>query len=186
MLQTQVAYWQLQETKQHNRATEGQAQRELDELARHNQLTERLGFFNYAETAKHNRATERLTQGNLQLGWFNAGELARHNKSQEQIGQISALANKRNAATNAYNALTQARKVGYENINTIYANKTNRMNAINNQANTVVRQQELLQTKRSNDIKEAGIPAQYLNMLPTPKQNVVRKVTKTTVKKVAK
>lgn len=186
MLQTQVAYWQLQETKQHNRATEGQARNELAELARHNQLTERLGFFNYAETAKHNRATEKISRDNLRIGWYNANELARHNVAQEGINLIGAKANARNASTNAYNALTQARKVGYENINTIYANKTNRMNAINNQANTIVRQQELLQTKRANDIKEAGIPAQYLNMLPTPKQNVVRKVTKTTVKRVAK
>lgn len=186
MLQVQVAYWQLQEAKQHNRATEEQARNELAEQVRHNQLTERLGFFNYAETAKHNRATEALTKENVKLGWYNASELARHNRQQEGIGRAQADVAARNAQTNAYNALTQARKVGYENVNTIYANKTNRMNAYNNQANTLVRQQELLQTKRANDIREAGVPAQYLNMLPAPKTNVVRKVTKTKIKKVAK
>lgn len=184
MLQTQVIYWQNREQARHNLVAEEQARNQLAEEVKHNRLTENLGFRNYAETAKHNRMTESQQQQSINLGYRNLSEEIRSHKANEGIQWANAKTNRLNAHTNAFNARTQAMKVGYDNINTQYANRTARFNAYNNEANTAVRREELLQTKRRNDIMEAGVPAQYLNLLPTPKIDVVRKVTKTKVKPI--
>lgn len=177
MLATQIQYWQNVEISRHNRATEDTANRDLAERARHNVLTERLGYFNYAETAKHNRATERIQRDNVRLGYQNLSEAIRSHKASEAI-------NWANARSKQQEVGVKAMQVGYENANTQYANRTNRMNAYTNEANATIRHLEYLQDKRANDIREAQIPAQYLNLIPTPKIDVVRKVTKTRVKRI--
>lgn len=79
MLNTQVQYWALQESKRHNLMTEAQARHELDETRRRNLETERQGRVSLDETSRHNREQENQ-------GWFNARESARHNKESESVG----------------------------------------------------------------------------------------------------
>lgn len=76
MLATQVSYWNLQEMKRHNIATEEQAKGELAENQRHNRRTEELQGWSIGETSRHNQAME-------QQAWANLSELQRHNKQGE-------------------------------------------------------------------------------------------------------
>lgn len=76
MLATQVSYWNLQETKRHNIATEAQAKGELAEAQRHNRRAEELQGWSIGETSRHNQAME-------QQAWANLSELQRHNKQGE-------------------------------------------------------------------------------------------------------
>lgn len=172
MLQAQVNYWTFMEGKRHNLATEEQARNELAESIRHNVISEGFNRFSVHETRRHNLASE-------QLGFINASEVQRANRAQERIGQA-------NANTNRLAANIQAQKVGFDNINTQYANRTARMNAYNNEANTIVRQQELLLKQKQYNLDVAEMPANYirafmpgLTSLASGKGDVVRKVTKT-------
>lgn len=72
MLQSQVNYWNLQETRRHNLATERLARESQAETQRHNISTEDVAYGNLRESATHNRATEAL-------GWETLGENRRHN-----------------------------------------------------------------------------------------------------------
>lgn len=78
MLATQVQYWELQEKKRHNVATEGQAQQELAESKRHNMEVEGANWFSVKENERHNRATE-------SLGFATLAESTRHNRSTEEL-----------------------------------------------------------------------------------------------------
>lgn len=78
MLATQVQYWDLQERKRHNVATEGQAQQELAESRRHNIEVEGANWFSVREAQRHNQATE-------SLGFATLAESARHNRSTEEL-----------------------------------------------------------------------------------------------------
>lgn len=95
MTQNQINYWNLQETKQHNRTSEVETERhdratEVEqnrhnisvesETYRSNRATEDWRDRSLAETAKHNRNTE-VTQSYL------ANETKRHNLSTEQQSQ---------------------------------------------------------------------------------------------------
>lgn len=55
MLQTQIAYWAMQENKRHNIVSEKQNASQITEIARHNRVTEDQGFRNIKETQWYNR-----------------------------------------------------------------------------------------------------------------------------------
>lgn len=76
MLATQVSYWNLQETKRHNIATETQAKGELAETQRHNRRAEELQGWSIGETSRHNQVME-------SQAWANLSELQRHNRQGE-------------------------------------------------------------------------------------------------------
>lgn len=78
MLATQVQYWDLQERKRHNVATEAQARNELAESRRHNQEVESTNWFSVKESQRHNIASENL-------GFATLAESARHNRSTESL-----------------------------------------------------------------------------------------------------
>lgn len=113
MLATQVSYWQIQETKRHNLATESQARRELIETKRHNLAgedeTRRHNFAWEAENQRHNIAAEsenqrhninaedieraRLAENKRHniasegIDWARVNESVRHNRADESIGR---------------------------------------------------------------------------------------------------
>lgn len=76
MLATQVSYWNLQEVKRHNLATEEQAKGELAETQRHNRRAEELQGWSIGETSRHNQVAE-------SQAWANLSELQRHNRQGE-------------------------------------------------------------------------------------------------------
>lgn len=78
MLNVQVEYWKLQETKRHNVVAEELTRTELAEIARHNLATE-------TETNRHNVVTEKQTDRQIR-------ETIRHNKATEAIGRTQAAA----------------------------------------------------------------------------------------------
>lgn len=95
MTANQVAYWNLQETGRHNRATE-------TETNRHNVVTEGIDLGNLNEKVRHNKATEGIDIGKLQ-------ETMRHNVASEGIGAQQANAAQTNAAASLYSAQEQNR-----------------------------------------------------------------------------
>lgn len=76
MTQNQIAYRNLQELRQHNRAMEA-------ETARHNKSTENISSGELAEKSRHNTVSE-----NTQ--WATLGETAQHNRAQEQVNWYTA------------------------------------------------------------------------------------------------
>lgn len=76
MTRNQIEYWNLQESKRHNVATEV-------EINRHNVATEGIDLGNLQETQRHNYATEGIELGKL-------GETRRHNVATEGISQFEA------------------------------------------------------------------------------------------------
>jgi len=126
MLQAQVNYWNLQETKQHNRATEAQAYRELVETNRHNLATEKAqaqqakAALKQAAVAAKNAATnlfiakynKDLGYKNLAVNQKNADSNAKQALAALQNAQSNALqaqASWKNALTNAYAASETAK-----------------------------------------------------------------------------
>lgn len=201
MLQAQVNYWNLVETKRHNLATEdlgvktleyqysdlaerhrhniteeGTRISELNEATRHNKASEAIGWETLSETKRHNVATENLGMANL-------NETVRHNTTTEGIGMEQNRINwerakmensvnwanigvaQANANTNRLNAVQNARKISYDNLNTQYSNRTARLNAYSNEKNATLRQLELVNKQRETNIKEAELPAKYLSII---------------------
>lgn len=112
MLATQVNYWNLQETKLHNRNTEEQARRDLAEIYRHNLAVEKQQGKQAQASLKQAKASWLNAQTNLaratwekDLGYKNAAA----NLMQAQAAAKQASAALQNAATNARNAATNAR-----------------------------------------------------------------------------
>lgn len=113
MLQTQVNYWALQETKRHNlqdeaiRRVGNELQAEqikvnwftAEENQRHNREQEGIGWYNAQENNRHNRATE-------DLGYKTLQETTRHNVQMEGIGWRNAAANVQQAQAATRNAMT--------------------------------------------------------------------------------
>lgn len=144
MTDIQVKYWDLQESKRHNVATEGETYRHnvvseqqnavaLGETVRHNRATEaetqrhnqqqeKLGFATLDETIRHNKRTEAYQMSSL-------AEAIRHNKANEGIAQLNASASMMQAEAARQNAKTNADKAKYENAykesQTEYQNLTN-------------------------------------------------------------
>lgn len=175
MLQTQVNYWAYMENKRHNLATEDQARQELSEKIRHSVIDEAFNRYNLAELKRHNQAAE-------QQGFMSISEQRRSHLANEKIGQV-------NANTNRLQANIAATKIGFDNINTQYANRTNRMNAYTNQANSLIREGEYVLKKKQYNLDEAALPARYIQaILPgitsfgKGETKVVRKITKTKVR----
>lgn len=156
MTTTQVAYWNLQELKQHNRATEEDTDVANAEVNRHNTVTEQQNANSLLETARHNKVSESVAKGNLKetvrshkanerISKDTLKETRRSNKAREHenhrsnvaneaIGRINAAANTRNAQTNARNADTAAKKAAVENRYT--KSRTKEQDIINKHANT--------------------------------------------------
>lgn len=132
MTKNQVDYWNLQETKRHNSATEGETGRHNlvveGETGRHNVVTERetersnrtregidLGKLN--ESVRHNRATESETnRHNVATEGIDLGKLsesARHNRQTESLGYVQASETKR------HNQASEA--IGMSNVDLGYA-----------------------------------------------------------------
>lgn len=104
MTVNQIAYWNLQEQKQHNRTTEA-------ETYRHNVETEKL-------TARQIDAT----YANIALGYANLAETTRSHRANEALSAIQIASNyaisfanlgvaERNADTNALNAKTRQQEL---------------------------------------------------------------------------
>lgn len=88
MTHNQINYWNLEETKKHNRQTE---QTEIDKLAetsRHNRATEGIDLSKLTETNRHNLETERQGAVSLNIESAKVGETQRHNMASERIDQI--------------------------------------------------------------------------------------------------
>lgn len=93
MTNNQIAYWTLQETKQHNRESERFNIQQLDETTRHNIETEKLGSLQLGETSRANRVKEAETQRSnlakeLETNRSNLAkekETYRHNVASENI-----------------------------------------------------------------------------------------------------
>lgn len=116
MLAQQINYWNYQETKRHNQASEqlesekNAISREqvnvnwftANEQQRHNVASEDISRGGLYETIRHNKATESISQGTL-------AESIRHNKQQEAIGYMNAAANTTQANAAMHRATT-ARK----------------------------------------------------------------------------
>lgn len=78
MTYNQIQYWNLQETKQHNRNVE-------QETALHNRNTEALDIGKLNETTRHNVKSEDIESGKLAVQQFNANEAKRHNQATEKV-----------------------------------------------------------------------------------------------------
>lgn len=119
MLQTQVNYWQLQETKQHNRSTEALQKEQNVETNRHNLATE-------GETNRHNLASE-------EQATFANQELARHNLATEQQTSLRDTQNYvvglQNANSNAVQAAAAKRNSAINAITGIGNMNSNALNA---------------------------------------------------------
>lgn len=147
MLQTQVNYWQLQETKQHNRATEEQAINELYETNRHNLATEKqqarqatAALRQAAAAAKNADTNLFIAQYNKDLGYKNLAVNQRNAESNAKQAQaalknaesnaLQASAAWKNALTNAFAAQSNARyqqgMLKVSKMNTLIANDRNK------------------------------------------------------------
>lgn len=93
MLQTQVNYWQLQETKLHNRNTEEQAANELIETNRHNLATEKQQARQATAALKQAAAAAKNANTNLFIAKYN-----------KDLGYKNLAVNQKNAASNAKQA----------------------------------------------------------------------------------
>lgn len=139
MLQTQVNYWTLQETKRHNFATENlqsqanalvKEQNQIGwftakEASRHNKEQEAIGWTNANENIRHNQVSESLgfatlaetKRHNVQqegIGWANVAETRRHNVQQEGIGWTNAAANLTTANANRMKAIADVGRYSLE------------------------------------------------------------------------
>lgn len=128
MLQTQVAYWTLQENKRHNLVTEQQGKTDLNRRAQ--ELKQTIKFqtaeVNYwkgqlKELTRHNKMTEKLSKGELKTKQNQAKAslmqaVASLQQSQAALENVEI--NRQNAETNAKNASTKK-----------YEAKTGRMTA---------------------------------------------------------
>lgn len=118
MLQAQVNYWQLQETKQHNRNTEQQAVNELIETNRHNLATEKqqarqatAALRQAAASAKNAETNLFVAKYNKDLGYKNLAvnqQNADSNAKQAQAALKNAESNALQASAAWKNALTNA------------------------------------------------------------------------------
>jgi hypothetical protein len=121
MLQTQVAWWTLQENKRHNVVSESQnkqdllrKERELRNTINYNMKQVEYWQNQLAELTRHNKVTESLSAGELKTKQDQAR--ASLQNAQASLGQaraalanvgvnaMNAATNAKNAATNAYNA----------------------------------------------------------------------------------
>lgn len=163
MLNTQVEYWKLQESKRHNVATEqlsrdqlGFSYAQLAEDTRHHQADERQNYYSYLETSRHNKASEDIAYRNIDLGYANLSELSTHNRAMEDIGrtqaraslisasasvmqakaaQTTAAANLQNAQTNAQNAQTRIDELSIEREKAEHINALNKAKTKTEKAN---------------------------------------------------
>lgn len=142
MLATQVQYWTLQESIQHNRNTEAETSRSnkenekiswfnAHENQRHNMKTEEISWFNAQENQRHNLATEKL-------GWSSLAEQHRSNLEQESIARYNAESGRMNALSTRMNAYTQARQVEYTYSLGLEANRISQQNADTNRFNSMI------------------------------------------------
>lgn len=104
MTSNQIDYWKMKESSRHNLATEEQARNELGENRRHNLRAESLSNKDISERIRHDVVSEGISRGDL-------AEKIRHDVRQEQLsqfsnqtGRISALAQWRNANSQALQA----------------------------------------------------------------------------------
>lgn len=92
MTGNQINYWNLQENKRHNVATEGETYRHNvvgeTETERHNRATENFSMQDLAERSRHNVAEEHLKATDIQLthsrGMQGLEETQRHNVQSEK------------------------------------------------------------------------------------------------------
>lgn len=106
MTHNQIDYWNLQESKQHNRATEREqslsrrmtdrhyqrqdavSARAQSETERRNRATEALDISKLAEQVRSNQANESLKQTDLNISQQRANEVERSNKQNELLKQL--------------------------------------------------------------------------------------------------
>lgn len=135
MTANQIAYWNLNESKRHNVASEAEANRHNvtteDETHRHNLVTEQTDISKLQETQRHNIATEteakrhneagevlqaiqqqeqqRHNQVTESVSWTDIGEQQRHNLQQEMLQNTSLSIDAQKAfETSRHNAQTEA------------------------------------------------------------------------------
>lgn len=104
MTSNQIDYWKLVESNRHALATEEQARNELAENKRHSLRSESLSNKDIEEKIRHNRIGEGISRDDL-------SEKIRHDIRGEELtqfanqsGRISALAQQRNASSQALQA----------------------------------------------------------------------------------
>lgn len=119
MLQTQVAWWTLQENKRHNVITEEQTNRDLSR--REKELINTINFNakqveywqnQLAELSRHNRVTEKLSAKELKI----KKQQAKAALQQAKAALSQAGAAWENARVNAYNAATQRSEADSRNV----------------------------------------------------------------------
>nr|AVX53749.1 putative ORF1 [Marmot picobirnavirus] len=94
MTTTQVRYWELQESKRHNKAGELLGTKTLTETKRHNLAGEKLTATDVRERIRHNKASESLSASQI-------SESIRHNKVSEYNDRLRANAAVSQANTSA-------------------------------------------------------------------------------------
>lgn len=121
MLQQQINYWTLQETKRHNLVQEQLTGEQIavakegnqinwftaKEAQRHNIQNEGVSWTNANENIRHNQVTEGIQNRTL-------NETIRHNKQQEGIGWANAAANITSANAARTNAIVNVGKLKLE------------------------------------------------------------------------
>lgn len=124
MLQAQVNYWNLMESKRHNIETEKITWFANYETQRHNVQTENLGWATLAETERHNKVSEQqgwesidVARTNAQTNIFNAHtqryaqqEQARHNLVTEDVSWFNAYSQRISANASALSASAQMKQ----------------------------------------------------------------------------
>lgn len=94
MTKTQVDYWNYQESKRHNLATEGLETGKLAETTRHNLVTEgetsRHNLVTEGETQRHNLVTEGQESQRIAISAGVLAESQRHNRAQESVARTEA------------------------------------------------------------------------------------------------
>lgn len=134
MTHNQIEYWNLQENKRHNLASESETARHNvsteGETNRHNLVTESTEIGKLGETIRHNVATEqesaRHNRETENIGYGQLNETVRHNLASESIESMNAqikkdqlaetvrhnkqqeIIDKTNATTNAVDRVTRA------------------------------------------------------------------------------
>lgn len=167
MLNTQVQYWALQETKRHDLVTESIQRDTLNESIRHNTKSESQIDFQNMETQRHNMITE-------QFNWSTLNESIRHNKQMEGIGWTNAKAAQtqaaasmkqaqaalQNAATNRVNAQTQQRLADIQQQNANTQEKNAQTNFLNYVSSSSLNSQRIKESKANIKLKRQQLTLQ--------------------------
>lgn len=124
----QVRYWDLQEKKRNNRATEAENYRshvaQETETSTHNRAQEALGMMQLAEASRHNLASEGISRDSL-------NESRRHNRATENMSyaQLQETRRVNNANIANVNAKTEGQKL-INRSNAVKANKDEKLAGI--------------------------------------------------------